>query len=63
MVLNPVYLQYNNLLDKNGNRLDEECSHTQKDAKTPELARKFLQDTATLFYKEQAYTVYRLTTY
>ncbi|KAK1367399.1 hypothetical protein POM88_042960 [Heracleum sosnowskyi] len=40
-------------MDVNGNRLDEACSHPQKDAKSPELARKFLLDAATIFFKEQ----------
>ncbi|KAH0723255.1 hypothetical protein KY285_005846 [Solanum tuberosum] len=41
-------------MDKDGNELDGECSRPQKHAKSPELAREFLLDAATLIFKEQA---------
>ncbi|KAL5134949.1 hypothetical protein HKD37_03G007980 [Glycine soja] len=41
-------------VDKDGNELDGECSRPQKHAKSPELAREFLLDAATIIFKEQA---------
>ena len=41
-------------MDKDGNELDSECSRPQKHAKSPELAREFLLDAATVIFKEQA---------
>ena len=41
-------------VDKDGNDLDGECSRPQKHAKSPELAREFLLDAATVIFKEQA---------
>ncbi|KAE8674283.1 metal tolerance protein 4 [Hibiscus syriacus] len=41
-------------MDKDGNELDGECSRPQKHAKSPELAREFLLDAATVIFKEQA---------
>ncbi|KAL0334246.1 UNVERIFIED_CONTAM: protein WHAT'S THIS FACTOR 9, mitochondrial [Sesamum angustifolium] len=41
-------------MDKDGNDLDGECSRPQKHAKSPELAREFLLDAATVIFKEQA---------
>ncbi|KAH7554259.1 hypothetical protein JRO89_XS12G0147400 [Xanthoceras sorbifolium] len=43
-------------MDKDGNELDGECSRPQKHAKSPELAREFLIDAATVIFKEQACT-------
>lgn len=40
-------------MDKDGNDLDGECSRPQKHAKSPELAREFLLDAATVIFKEQ----------
>ncbi|KZV37916.1 hypothetical protein F511_12198 [Dorcoceras hygrometricum] len=40
--------------DKDGNELDSDCSRPQKHAKSPELAREFLLDAATVIFKEQA---------
>lgn len=41
-------------MDKDGNDMDGECSRPQKHAKSPELAREFLLDAATVIFKEQA---------
>lgn len=41
-------------MDKDGNDLDGECTRPQKHAKSPELAREFLLDAATVMFKEQA---------
>ncbi|CAN1307056.1 hypothetical protein LINPERPRIM_LOCUS26971 [Linum perenne] len=41
-------------MEKDGNELDGECSRPQKHAKSPELAREFLLDAATVIFKEQA---------
>lgn len=40
-------------MDNDGNDLDGECSRPQKHAKSPELAREFLLDAATVIFKEQ----------
>ncbi|XP_074373353.1 uncharacterized protein LOC141713709 [Apium graveolens] len=40
-------------MDKDGNDLDGDCSRPQKHAKSPELAREFLLDAATVIFKEQ----------
>lgn len=40
-------------MDKDGNELDGECSRPQKHAKSPELAREFLLDAASVIFKEQ----------
>lgn len=40
-------------MDNDGNELDGECSRPQKHAKSPELAREFLLDAATVIFKEQ----------
>ncbi|KAK1394396.1 hypothetical protein POM88_013452 [Heracleum sosnowskyi] len=40
-------------MDKDGNDLDGDCSRPQKHAKSPELAREFLLDVATVIFKEQ----------
>lgn len=44
-------------VDKDGNELDGECSRPQKHAKSPELAREFLLDAATVIFKEQVYII------
>ncbi|GAB4851518.1 hypothetical protein Ancab_030919 [Ancistrocladus abbreviatus] len=46
-------------LDKDGNDLDGECSRPQKHAKSPELAREFLLDAATVIFKEQVEKAFR----
>lgn len=40
-------------MDKDGNELDGEGTRPQKHAKSPELARDFLLDAATVIFKEQ----------
>lgn len=40
-------------MDKDGNDIDGECSRPQRHAKSPELAREFLLDAATVIFKEQ----------
>ncbi|KAJ6809502.1 uncharacterized protein M6B38_161760 [Iris pallida] len=40
-------------MDKDGNELDGDGSRPQKHAKSPELAREFLLDAATVIFKEQ----------
>ena len=52
-----VYFQDDDSMDKDGNELDGECSRPQKHAKSPELAREFLLDAATVIFKEQACSV------
>lgn len=44
-------------MDKDGNEMDGECSRPQKHAKSPELAREFLLDAATVIFKEQVRSV------
>ncbi|TYJ18662.1 hypothetical protein E1A91_A09G138600v1 [Gossypium mustelinum] len=46
-------------IDKDGNELDGECSLPQKHAKSPELARQFLLDAATVIFKEQVKKAFR----
>ncbi|KAK8593625.1 hypothetical protein V6N13_042810 [Hibiscus sabdariffa] len=46
-------------MDKDGNDLDGECSRPQKHAKSPELARDFLLDAATVIFKEQVEKAFR----
>ncbi|KAL2535149.1 hypothetical protein Adt_08500 [Abeliophyllum distichum] len=46
-------------VDKDGNELDGECSRPQKHAKSPELAREFLLDAATIIFKEQVEKAFR----
>ncbi|KAL1814217.1 hypothetical protein ACET3Z_024282 [Daucus carota] len=48
-----VVKEDNNLVDENGNRLDGGCSRPQGHPKSPEAARKFLLDAATVFFTEQ----------
>lgn len=50
-------LQDDDSMDKDGNELDGECSRPQKHAKSPELAREFLLDAATVIFKEQACSI------
>ena len=49
-----INFQDDDSMDKDGNDLDGECSRPQKHAKSPELAREFLLDAATVIFKEQA---------
>ncbi|CAO2831855.1 unnamed protein product [Amaranthus hypochondriacus] len=46
-------------MDKDGSDLDGECSRPQKHAKSPELAREFLLDAATVIFKEQVEKAFR----
>ncbi|CAI9761128.1 unnamed protein product [Fraxinus pennsylvanica] len=46
-------------MDKDGNDFDGECSRPQKHAKSPELARDFLLDAATVIFKEQVEKAFR----
>ncbi|KAK1411903.1 hypothetical protein QVD17_32749 [Tagetes erecta] len=46
-------------LDKDGDELDGERSRPQKHAKSPELAREFLLDAATVIFKEQVEKAFR----
>ncbi|CAI9782729.1 unnamed protein product [Fraxinus pennsylvanica] len=46
-------------MDKDGNDFDSECSRPQKHAKSPELARDFLLDAATVIFKEQVEKAFR----
>lgn len=46
-------------MDNDGNDLDGECSRPQKHAKSPELAREFLLDAATVIFKEQVEKAFR----
>ncbi|KAL0720432.1 hypothetical protein Bca4012_035031 [Brassica carinata] len=48
-----------NEVDKDGNELDGECFRPQKHAKSPELAREFLLDAATVIFKEQVEKAFR----
>ncbi|CAH9124517.1 unnamed protein product [Cuscuta epithymum] len=46
-------------MDKDGSDLDAECTRPQKHAKSPELAREFLLDAATVIFKEQVEKAFR----
>ncbi|ONK65349.1 uncharacterized protein A4U43_C07F36200 [Asparagus officinalis] len=46
-------------LDKDGNDIDSDGSRPQKHAKSPELAREFLLDAATVIFKEQVEKAFR----
>nr|GMD90538.1 uncharacterized protein LOC109162018 isoform X1 [Ipomoea batatas] len=46
-------------MDKDGSDLDGECTRPQKHAKSPELAREFLLDAATVIFKEQVEKAFR----
>ncbi|KAK8611185.1 hypothetical protein V6N13_131246 [Hibiscus sabdariffa] len=46
-------------MDKDGNEIDGECFRPQKHAKSPELAREFLLDAATVIFKEQVEKAFR----
>ncbi|KAK9058683.1 hypothetical protein SSX86_023525 [Deinandra increscens subsp. villosa] len=46
-------------MDKDGNELDAECSRPQKHANSPELARGFLLEAATVIFKEQVEKAFR----
>jgi hypothetical protein len=43
-------------MNKDGDDLDANGSHTQKHAKSPELAREFLLDATSVIFKEQVLT-------
>ncbi|KAK3020353.1 hypothetical protein RJ639_045337 [Escallonia herrerae] len=58
-VINRVNFQDDDSMDKDGNELDGECSRPQKHAKSPELAREFLLDAATVIFKEQVEKAFR----
>ncbi|EOA29329.1 hypothetical protein CARUB_v10025611mg [Capsella rubella] len=47
------------MIDKDGNEVDGECLRPQKHAKSPELAREFLLDAATVIFKEQVEKAFR----
>ncbi|KAL2326903.1 hypothetical protein Fmac_020330 [Flemingia macrophylla] len=47
------------LMDEDGNEIDGECTRPQKHAKSPELARVFLLDAATVIFKEQVEKAFR----
>lgn len=53
--LSVLHFQDEDSMDKDGNDLYGECSRPQKHAKSPELAREFLLDAATVIFKEQVY--------
>ncbi|KAJ6831030.1 uncharacterized protein M6B38_352030 [Iris pallida] len=46
-------------MDKDGNELDGDGARPQKHAKSPELAREFLLDAATVIFKEQVEKAFR----
>ncbi|XP_074571688.1 uncharacterized protein LOC141828209 [Curcuma longa] len=46
-------------MEKDGNELDRDSSQSQKHAKSPELAREFLLDAATVIFKEQVEKAFR----
>ncbi|KAL7613539.1 hypothetical protein Lser_V15G06482 [Lactuca serriola] len=46
-------------MDNDGIEMDGECSRPQKHAKSPELAREFLLDAATVIFKEQVEKAFR----
>ncbi|CAD5171187.1 unnamed protein product [Musa acuminata subsp. malaccensis] len=46
-------------MDKDENELDDDNSRSQKHAKSPELAREFLLDAATVIFKEQVEKAFR----
>ena len=52
-MLSDGFFQDDDSIDKDGNYLDGECSRPQKHARSPELAREFLLDAATVIFKEQ----------
>lgn len=54
------HFQDDDSMDKDGNELDGECSRPQKHAKSPELAREFLLDAATVIFKEQACLIFSI---
>jgi len=49
------HLQDDDAMDKDGNEIDGDGSRPQKHAKSPELAREFLLDAATVIFKEQVF--------
>lgn len=48
-----ICFQDEDAIDKDGNDYEGEASRPQKHAKSPELARDFLLDAATVIFKEQ----------
>jgi hypothetical protein len=50
-----ICFQDEDAIDKDGNDYEGEGSRPQKHAKSPELARDFLLDAATVIFKEQVY--------
>ncbi|GJU32860.1 hypothetical protein Tco_1176449 [Tanacetum coccineum] len=54
-----THLRDDDSMDNDGNDLDGECSRPQKHAKSPELAREFLLDAATVIFKEQVEKAFR----
>ncbi|KAK1367400.1 hypothetical protein POM88_042961 [Heracleum sosnowskyi] len=51
-----IAIEDTNLVVANGNTLDGACSPPQRDASSPELARKFLLNAATVFFRDQVET-------
>lgn len=47
------YYQEEDAMERDGSDMDGDGSHPQKHAKSPELAREFLLDAATVIFKEQ----------
>ncbi|XP_017258824.1 uncharacterized protein LOC108227935 isoform X1 [Daucus carota subsp. sativus] len=58
---NEVVKEDYNLLDENRNRLDGGCSRPQGHPKSPEAARKFLLDAATIFFTERVQKAFQET--
>lgn len=54
-----ICLQDEDAIDKDGNDYEGEASRPQKHAKSPELARDFLLDAATVIFKEQVEKAFR----
>ena len=50
-----LHLQDDDATDRDGNEIDGDGSRPQKHAKSPELAREFLLDAATVIFKEQVF--------
>jgi hypothetical protein len=49
-------VQEDDAMDRDGNDFDGDDAHSQKHAKSPELAREFLLDAAAVIFKEQVLT-------
>lgn len=52
-----ICVQDEDAVDKDGNDYEGEASRPQKHAKSPELARDFLLDAATVIFKEQVHNL------